>query len=146
MEGEESFSIHIADFFYSEQFQHLSKHQKIGIFGQYVARQYLVEKGHEIVAENYYVRGGELDIVTVRGGRVHVVEVKTRTKEIVNEAQTAVHYFKQMYLRRSAEQFMSDKGWLYKIPWQIDVLAVIIDKNDLKVRIRMYSNVITDNK
>lgn len=51
----------------------------IGRLGEDAAERYLVKKHWRILARNYRVRSGEIDIVAYRNGVLAFVEVKTRT-------------------------------------------------------------------
>lgn len=60
----------------------MSRYNKdLGDFGEAAARNFLSEKGYKIVAQNYYTRNGELDIVCIDKNNIVFVEVKTRTSD-----------------------------------------------------------------
>ena len=51
-----------------------------GRFGEQVAIDYLTAKGHAILKRNFYTRFGEIDVISQRNNRLHVVEVKTLSR------------------------------------------------------------------
>lgn len=53
-------------------------HQQLGAYGEELAHDYLVERGYRVLARNWRVREGEIDIVALDGETVVAVEVKTR--------------------------------------------------------------------
>ena len=56
--------------------------RETGRIGEDIAARYLVETmGAHILARNYTVRGGELDIVAEKDGMILFVEVKLRAKD-----------------------------------------------------------------
>ena len=52
-------------------------HLRVGKVGEGVAARYLVQNGFEIKERNYSKKWGELDIVALKGEKLHFVEVKT---------------------------------------------------------------------
>lgn len=56
----------------------MTSRRSLGDFGERVAAAHLESKGYRILATNYRVREGQIDIVAQRGGVVAFVEVKTR--------------------------------------------------------------------
>lgn len=62
----------------------------IGKAGEDAAAGYLAKKGWRILARNYRVRGGEMDIVAFRFGILSFVEVKTRTGDMFGAPKDAV--------------------------------------------------------
>ncbi|MGE5494074.1 MAG: YraN family protein [Burkholderiales bacterium] len=51
-----------------------------GSAGEAQAAEYLKRRGHTILARNYYVRGGEVDIIFDDNGSTVFCEVKTRSQ------------------------------------------------------------------
>ncbi|MBN2899550.1 MAG: YraN family protein [Clostridia bacterium] len=49
----------------------------LGDYGERLAEDYLVGKGHRIIGRNYNCRFGEVDLITVYEDVLHFVEVKT---------------------------------------------------------------------
>ena len=81
--------------------------RSLGREGESAATAYLQAKGFRIVERNYYAgRLGEIDIVAMRGGVLHFIEVKSskgtfdpiynitpgKTKRVIN---SAYHYMKK---------------------------------------------------
>ncbi len=74
--------------------------REIGRIGEAMAEKYLVEKKHaRILAKNFTVRGGEIDIIAEIDGVIAFVEVKLRTH---GDAHEAIGYTKQKRLSRAA--------------------------------------------
>ena len=55
-------------------------HLRLGRRGEDAARRLLESKGCEILARNWRIRAGELDLVARDGGAILFVEVKTRRR------------------------------------------------------------------
>lgn len=62
----------------------------IGRIGEDAAAKYLKKRCWHILAQNYRIRGGEMDIVAFRNGTLAFVEVKTRTNDLFGTPAEAV--------------------------------------------------------
>ena len=72
----------------------------VGRIGEQMAEKYLVEqKGARILARNFTVRGGEIDLVAEIGEVIAFIEVKLRTH---GDAHEAIGYTKQKRLSKAA--------------------------------------------
>ena len=108
----------------------MNKHEA-GLAGQQAAENFLLNKGYEILARNYRLKTGEIDLVAKHGEYVVFVEVKFRTslsygypREAVGHAKqqrivkTALHYLAQHKLTHSDIRFdvvevLQQHGQLY---------------------------------
>lgn len=64
--------------------------QKIGQIGEDCACKYLEKCGFKILERNYLKKWGEIDIVAKKGNKLHFVEVKSVSREIVEGNVTHV--------------------------------------------------------
>ncbi len=78
----------------------------VGRKGEEEASRYLSRLGHKILARNW--RGGhlELDIITLTGNELHIVEVKSRTAPLMAEPQRNVGREKQRRMVAAAQAFL----------------------------------------
>lgn len=119
--------------------------KKLGIFAEGIARRYLLKKGYEILAANYRMNFGELDIVARKNGIVCFIEVKANKKLYEGfEPELRVDSRKQNKLIKLATAYMLNKG-LHETPWQIDIVSVIFDFENKKAGIKHFKNAISDN-
>lgn len=129
--------------------------QNTGEIGETLAARYLAKKGYKIIERNYLgkqkrgPRSGEIDIVARKDGVIHFVEVKT---SLIGDAASLQNYFapeNRVSYQKQAKIFKTAHGWLmeHRIPveskWQIDVIAVRIDPQGEKARIRHFVNVVS---
>ena len=78
---------------------------EVGKRGEQLAEAYLKKQGVRILAGNYSVHGGEIDLVGYcRGGLVYF-EVKTRTGTSWGTARDAMHQDKIRSVEHAAKQF-----------------------------------------
>ena len=81
--------------------------QELKAFGEDAAARLLESKGLRILARNFRLRFGELDLVALDGSILVFVEVKARSKDDLIDPYEAVDHTKQKKLRRLAEAFMA---------------------------------------
>lgn len=112
---------------------------------------YLYKKnGHEIIARNYEVistkKLGEIDIVTRKQKRIHIIEVKTRASERFMPIEETVNYHKQILLRRMAKLFLQNNSKFQNYDIQIDLAFVLLDPVDNSVKsVKIIENAIEDS-
>ncbi|MBQ9661507.1 MAG: YraN family protein [Bacteroidales bacterium] len=100
----------------------------VGRRGEEEASRYLSRLGHRILQRNW--RGGhlELDIVSLYGNELHIVEVKSRVAPVMAEPQRNVGREKQRRLVAAAQAFLhSDERKNLPADLEIffDVMAVV---------------------
>ncbi len=100
---------------------------RVGNIGETVALQYLLERGYEVVARNFRIGNGELDIISYHGESLVFIEVKTRSRRDTFAPQVAVTLRKEDQIVRLANAFCHRYG-LEEIPIRFDVVAVTIDQ------------------
>lgn len=61
---------------HTEQRNH---HQTLGATGETIAAEYLAELGYHIIARNWRIRDGELDLIARDHDDIVAIEVKTRS-------------------------------------------------------------------
>jgi putative endonuclease len=89
----------------------VEKYKKtLGAYGEEAAAAFLKKKGYRILKRNYFVRGGEIDIIAQKGSYVVFVEVKTRRNKALGTGAEAVTYTKQQRLRQAAAHFLLSYG------------------------------------
>lgn len=116
--------------------------QKVGIFGQTLAKKYLQKKEYEILAEHFYIRGGEVDLVAKEKKEIVFVEVKTRTSKMFGLPEDAVDKYKRQSLLRSAEVFMQQKRIFGKVSFRFDIISVFVDKTSKRANIRHFKDIL----
>lgn len=95
--------------------------REVGRLGEDMAEKYLVERKHaRILARNFAVRGGEIDLVAQIGEVIAFVEVKLRTR---GDAHEAVGYTKQKRLSRAALAYLQKNG-LMDYTSRFDVILI----------------------
>ncbi len=85
-------------------------HLILGVKGENLAVNRLVEDGYEIVERNYKWKQGELDIICRKDGMLIVVEVKTRNTTAYGAPYLAVSLAKQRQIIRVTNQYIRERN------------------------------------
>ena len=81
-------------------------------------------RGYEVLARNWRVREGELDLVVARDGVVAFCEVKSRSSDAFGQPFEAVTPTKQTRLRRLAARWLAADGRSWPVV-RFDVASVV---------------------
>jgi putative endonuclease len=89
-----------------------------------LALDYLLGNGLELLHQNYYCRGGELDLVMREGKALVFVEVRLRTSAGYGSAAESITAGKRDKIRHAALHFMANRPELAGLPARFDVIAL----------------------
>lgn len=84
---------------------------KRGLAGENAVCEYLVNNGYKIIARNYHIRGGEIDIIAINDEFIAIVEVKTRKLSPFSEGYEAMTVAKKKRIIITAERFLSENDF-----------------------------------
>jgi len=100
--------------------------RRLGAEGEEAAAGWYTEQGYEVLARNWRVREGEIDLVLAGEGTLVFCEVKTRSSDRFGSGLEAVTAAKQRRLRRLAGIYLSrgDTGCVPRRTIRFDVAAV----------------------
>ena len=125
--------------------------QKTGNIGESLACRFLEDRGFKIIERNYRKKWGELDIVAELDGVLRFVEVKALTvrpsyakasegkDEYLPEAN--IRLWKKERMSRAIRTYLLDRKISDETDFQIDIMAIFLDFQRKKARIRMLENV-----
>lgn len=97
--------------------------QAVGAAGERAAADYLKKRGWRILDTNWRAKGGELDIVAQKNGKLVFVEVKTIKVGPVRPEENITE-FKRRQLIKLARVYLAQKNLAPEVLWQIDIIAV----------------------
>jgi putative endonuclease len=112
----------------------VSDRQGVGRRGEDLAARHLQQLGLDILDRNVRLSGGEIDLVAREHDELVFVEVKTRIGDESLAPDELVGAAKLARLERLAETYVARRGRV-DVDWRIDVVAVVIARNGLLVRI-----------
>jgi len=81
--------------------------KQIGDLGEDLAEKYLKKQGWRILSRNFRSKGGEIDIIGYRSGRLVYFEVKTRSDHSFGAPADAVDERKIWHIKNAARSFLS---------------------------------------
>jgi putative endonuclease len=99
----------------------------LGKSGEKVALRYLEDKKYKIVAMNFRLFRGEIDIIAYDNNTLVFVEVKTRKSTDFGLPEESVTPSKQKQIKKIAQGFLT-KNNLYETECRFDVVSLILDK------------------
>ena len=103
---------------------------RLGARGEDRAARLYADAGYEILARNWRVPDGELDLVAGAPGLLVFVEVKTRSSDAFGHPAEAVTPAKQERIHRLAAQFCTTTGER-RARHRFDVVAIIGPRIDV---------------
>lgn len=123
---------------------------EIGKLGEEIAAQFLKEKDFLILERNYKRKWGELDIISKKQNKIHFIEVKSVSCEIINEnvihetkfePEDSIQNWKIQRLKRAIQSFLLEKN-IFEQDWQFDIISVFVDQKRKKAKMRFIENMI----
>lgn len=100
----------------------MARHNKTGKDGETLAVQYFTDKGYAVLHTNWRHSHYEIDIIAHKAGKLHFIEVKTRTSTKYGHPEESVDRKKLENLMKAGEEFLfQNPGWK-RI--QYDVLSI----------------------
>lgn len=115
--------------------------QRIGEFGEILAKNYLTRHGYKIIDSNVKLSYQELDIVALKDDKIVFIEVKTRVSQFYGPAENAFQFTKLERFRRGMEMYISNKN-LYVEEVRADLITVDIDHIKKTAKIKHYKDII----
>lgn len=100
----------------------MAVHNQLGKEGEQMAANFLMGKGYAILHRNWRYGQLEIDIIAMKNGVLHFVEVKFRTANKFGHPEQSVTKQKFRFLMRAAEQYLSLNPQAKKI--RFDVLSI----------------------
>ncbi len=135
--------------------------QRIGQIGEDFACQYLEKNGYKVLERNYLKKWGEIDIVAKKGNKLHFVEVKSVSRDLLSNviretsnssgmrqnndsyrAEDNMHPWKLQRLARTIQSYLLDKDIPDNIDWQFDLVTVYIDVPNNKHNVFLLEDII----
>lgn len=114
--------------------------KQIGAQGETLAQAHLRSKGYAILATNYLIRGGELDIVAQINGTIVFCEVKTRLNHTFGLPEEAITHKKLQVLERTAQWYLQQYK-LHNKPCRFDAIVVELTSSGEVNRIEHLENI-----
>jgi putative endonuclease len=108
----------------------MSKHSKIGIKGEEIASNFLLNKGYNILFRNWRYGNKEVDIIAAKNDLIVFVEVKARSGKKYQFPEEAVNKRKQSFLKAAADGYTDQS--LAKCNIRFDIVSVLMESEHVK--------------
>ena len=108
--------------------------RETGIYGEKLARDFLIDKGYCVLETNYRCSHGEIDIIAGDKDCLVFVEVRTKKSSIFGTPEESITPKKMEKLRATASHYLQ----CHESPlpeWRIDVVGIELDKKGRLSRI-----------
>lgn len=107
----------------------MNNRREIGIFGETLAYNYLLENGYDILERNFRVKVGEIDIIAQKNDIIIFVEVKARSNNNYGFPYESVDFRKQKKIIRTAQNYINLKK-LNNYQYRFDIIEVFLKLNN----------------
>ncbi len=97
--------------------------KQFGKLGEEIAEKHLLKKGYKVLRKNYVFGKLEIDLICEHQNEIIIVEVKTRTSDMMAYPEQAVGKSKQKNMRLAAENFLEENQ--ITLPVRFDIIAVV---------------------
>ena len=119
----------------------ITEKRRTGNLGEDVSCTYLVQQGFTVLDRNYLKKFGELDIVAIKEGQVHFIEVKTVTRITDGyKPEDNLHVWKLKRLARTIQAYILEKK--VKNEWQFDVITIVLNMKTRRAKVDFMQNII----
>lgn len=103
----------------------MASHNDFGNLAEELAKNYLEEKGYEIIAKNFRYRQAEIDLIAICDDLIIIVEVKARATDAFLEPQEAVNKKKIRNIILAADEFLKENNREEEV--RFDIVTVLPD-------------------
>ncbi len=104
----------------------MTRHTEIGKKGEQYAKEYLVNKGYEILEQNWRYSKAEIDIIGKFDTMLVFVEVKTRSSNYFGPPEAFVSSKKMKLVAKAASAYMYKNNYDWEI--RFDVISVLLSE------------------
>ncbi len=104
-----------------------------------IAKRHLLLKGYALLAENYSIRGGEIDLIMQDRETIVFIEVRQRAKDTHGTAAESITRYKIQRLQKTALSFLVERYQRDDLPVRFD--AVLVLGNEKSHRLEHLENI-----
>ncbi|MDO8668302.1 MAG: YraN family protein [bacterium] len=119
----------------------MGHNQKIGKFGETLAKNYLIRHGYKILDLNVKLSYQELDIVARKQDLTVFIEVKTRVSQVYGSAEDAFFSRKSERFRRGIEMYIKNNR-ISADDIRADLITVDISRLKNTAKIKHFKDII----
>ncbi|WKD85284.1 hypothetical protein KCTC32516_00624 [Polaribacter huanghezhanensis] len=109
----------------------MAEHNELGIKGEQLAVDYLLQNNYKIIARNYRFLKAEVDIITQKENILAAVEVKTRSSIDFGNPQDFINPKKIKLLVSAMDNFVVENDLDVEV--RFDIIAIVKQKNAFEI-------------
>ena len=115
---------------------------KKGKNGEFIAKDYLLDDGYDLVEMNYKNKIGEIDLIMKNGDILVFIEVKLKVGDRFGFPEEMITKKKIHQIKKVAESFLILKPQVSQIfdKYRIDAVCVVLNYDNKVERIKHYEN------
>jgi len=108
----------------------MSKHNKIGIKGEEIAADFLLNKGYIILHRNWRSGKREIDLIAFKDDIIAIIEIKTRSSQLFAFPEEAVNKKKQQFVKFAAADFLNTHPEYKNM--RFDIISILMNGDTVK--------------
>ena len=108
----------------------MSKHNKIGIKGEEIAADFLLNKGYIILHRNWRSGKKEIDLIAFKDDIIAIIEIKTRSSQLFAFPEEAVNKKKQQFVKFAAADFLNMHPEYKNM--RFDIISILMNGDTVK--------------
>ena len=119
------------------------KRRETGILGEGLARDFLAERGYEILEANYRSPYGEIDLSARHRDYLVFIEVRTKKSHAFGSPEESITRAKKARIIATAWHYLESQPQPSRL-WRIDAVAVEVDGKNRPLRIEIIENAVSE--
>ena len=115
---------------------------QFGAFAENLAADFLIQRGYSILDKNFRRKWGEIDLVACKNNVLVFIEVKASIGNFAGfEPEHRAGRDKMLKVLRTAKTYLSYNKLGTDREWQLDVVAVTLDKATRSAHVKHFKNI-----
>ena len=106
----------------------MAQHNDLGFTGEQMAKEFLIQKGYEILDENWVYERAEIDLIAYVNHMIIFVEVKTRSSTGFGLPEDFVNSAKQQLIASAADEYIEIMNHQGEV--RFDIISILFTKNN----------------
>ena len=110
----------------------MAQHNDLGKRGEKLAKQFLIQRGYEILDENWVFERAEIDLIAYVNRIIIFVEVKARSSTGFGLPEDFVNKAKQQLMASAADAYLEIMNHDGEV--RFDIISVLFNKNNNTIK------------
>ncbi|MEJ5993501.1 YraN family protein [Pedobacter sp. Du54] len=110
----------------------MAQHNDLGKRGEQLAKQFLIQKGYEILDENWVYERAEIDLIAYVNKVIVFIEVKARSSTGFGLPEDFVNIVKQQHMANAADAYLEIMNHDGEV--RFDIVSVLFNPNNQTIK------------